>query len=147
MSVLLVKNRRASFDYIIIERLIAGIQLKGSEVKAIRDKKISIAEAFCYIKDNEVYLKNSHISEHTNGGKHCNHSLIRDRKLLLMRKEINNLSDNLKQKNLTLIPLSVLLSENGYIKIEIGLAKGRNSVDKRNAIKEKELTKEIRNIK
>lgn len=138
-------NRKAYFDYTIIEKLVAGIQLVGSEVKSIRANKINISEAYCYISGNEIFIKNMHISEHVSN--HFTHEPLRDRKLLLKKKEILNLNNKVKQKGLTLLPLEVFLSDTGFVKIEIGLGKGKNNFDKRSSIKEKDLKRdEDRNI-
>ena len=143
---IIIHNRKATFDYSIIERLLAGIQLTGTEVKSIRDKKASISEAFCHIHNGEIFIKNMHISEYRQI-KHTNHDPLRDRKLLLNRKEINKLEKSVKEKGLAIIPLNVKLTETGYIKIEIGLAKGKKSFDKREAIKAKDAERELNRTK
>ena len=132
-------NRRAYFEYSILEKTTAGIQLKGSEVKAIRDGNVNMTEAYCLIDNGEIFIKNMHISEHKHGGIHNNHEPLRDRKLLLRKKEILNLSEKVKQKGLTIVALAVLLSDTGLIKVEIGLAKGKKIYDKRESIKQKDL--------
>jgi len=139
---IIIQNRRANFEYFIIERLLAGIQLTGTEVKSIRDKKTSISEAFCHIHNGEIFIKNMYISEYKQI-KHTNHNPLRERKLLLNRKEINKLSKAIKEKGLTIIPLNVKLTDTGYIKIEIGLAKGKNYYNKKNQIKEKDAKREL----
>jgi len=144
MSKLIVKNKKALFEYEIIERLVAGIKLKGSEVKSIRSGKTTIGESFCFISNNEAFIKNMYISEHKEGGKHNNHEPLRERKLLLNKKEIIRLNDNVKQKGLTIVPLSVILTDTGLVKLEIGLAKGKNLIDKKQAIKLKDLDRELK---
>ena len=138
----LIQNRKSSFEYFILERLIAGIQLTGTEVKSLRDTRASISEAFCHISNGEIFIKNMHISEYRQI-KHTNHDPLRERKLLLNRKEINKLSKSMKEKGLTIIPLAVKLTDTGFIKIEIGLAKGKKSYDKRESIKEKDIKREM----
>ena len=133
---LLQSNRRAYFEYSILEKTTAGIQLKGSEVKAIRDGNVNMT--------GEIFIKNMHISEHKHGGIHNNHEPLRDRKLLLRKKEILNLSEKVKQKGLTIVALAVLLSDTGLIKVEIGLAKGKKIFDKSKAIKLRDLDRELR---
>jgi len=140
---LLTKNKRAYYDYNILDKYIAGVQLRGSEVKSIKIGESSINEAYCFIKDQEVFIKNMYVAEHKQGGKSNNHVPVRDRKLLLKKKEITQLNDKVKQKGLTLIPLSVLLSPTGFVKIEVGLAKGKNNPDKRQSIKEKDLKRDM----
>lgn len=141
---LLQSNRRAYFEYSILEKTTAGIQLKGSEVKAIRDGNVNMTEAYCLIDNGEIFIKNMHISEHKHGGIHNNHEPLRDRKLLLRKKEILNLSEKVKQKGLTIVALAVLLSDTGLIKVEIGLAKGKKIFDKSKAIKLRDLDRELR---
>jgi SsrA-binding protein len=141
---LITKNKRAFFEYSILDKYIAGIQLKGSEVKSIKSGNVNMNEAFCFIQEGEMFIKNMHVSEHKQGGVHNNHAPIRDRKLLLKKKEIFTLNDKVKQKGLTIIPLAILLSPTGYIKIEIGLAKGKNTYDKKESIKLRDLDREMK---
>ena len=140
-------NKRVYFEYLILEKHTAGIKLQGSEVKSIRAGKVSIVEAYCFIANDEIFIKSMHITEHKEGGKHNNHIPIRDRKLLMNKKEIVKLKQEISQKGLTIVPLEVILTNTGFVKIEIGLAKGKNLYDKRQTIKEKDLKREIeRNI-
>lgn len=140
-------NKKAYFEYQILEKLIAGIQLQGSEVKSIKASKVSIAEAYCYIKDGEMFIKGMHVTEHKEGGIHNNHIPVRDRKLLLKKKEILDLAEKMSQKGLTIVPLEIIVTNTGFIKLEVGLAKGKNLYDKRTSIKEKDLKRELeRNI-
>lgn len=137
------KNKRAYFDYEILEKHTAGIQLQGSEVKSIKAGKTSIAEAYCYVHEGELFIKGMHVTEHKEGGKYYNHEPFRDKKLLMKKKEITNLDENVGRKGLTIVPLDVILSNTGFVKIEIGLAKGKHNYDKRNSLKEKDLKREI----
>lgn len=139
----LLQNKKASFEYSILETLTAGIQLLGTEVKSIRDMKASISEAYCHIMNNELYIIGMHISQY-NLIKHNNHEPVRDRKLLLKRKEINKLSKSVKEKGLTIVPLSVFLSDTGLIKVKIGLVKGKKTYDKKNQLKLKDLARELK---
>lgn len=139
----LSKNRKAYFDYTIIDELVAGIVLVGSEVKSMRNKDVSIKEAFCHIEDGEVWLKGMHIAEFKESGKYQNHETIRDRKLLLNKKEIRKLEDRVVKKGMTIIPLKVILTTNGLIKIKIGLAIGKKQFDKRASIRDKDIKREI----
>jgi SsrA-binding protein len=141
---LITKNKRAFFEYTILDKYTAGIQLKGSEVKSIKLNNVNMNEAHCFIHDGEMFIKNMHVSEHKQGGTHNNHVPIRDRKLLLKKKEIFTLNEKVKQKGLTIVPLAILLSPTGYIKIEIGLAKGKNTYDKKLSLKLKTLEKELK---
>jgi SsrA-binding protein len=138
----IIKNKKAFFEYQILERFVAGIQLQGSEVKSIKAGKTSISEAYCFLKDGEMFIKGMHVTEHKEGGKHYNHVPVRDRKLLLKRKEINKLISKTAQKGLTIVPLEIHVTDRGFVKLEIGLAKGKNLYDKRNTIKERDLKRE-----
>jgi len=140
----LIQNRRARFDYSILQTYIAGIQLTGTEVKSIRDKKASISEAYCHVNNGEIFIKNMHISEYRQI-KHTNHEPLRDRKLLLNKKEINQLDKSMKEKGLTIIPLNVKLTETGFIKIEIGLVKGKKPYDKKTTIMLRDLDRDQKN--
>ena len=137
-------NRKAYFEYQILEKFIAGIQLVGSEVKSIRSSKVSIGEAYCFIKDDEIFIKGMHVTEHKEGGIHNNHIPVRDRKLLMKKKEIIKLNEKIGEKGLTIVPLAIILSDFGLIKLEIGLAKGKNLYDKRIDSRLKTLNKEIK---
>lgn len=137
------KNKKAYFEYQILDKYTAGIKLQGSEVKSVRSGKVSIVEAYCFISNDEIFIKGMHITEHKEGGKHNNHIPTRDRKLLMKKKEIIKLRENISQKGLTIVPLEVILTNTGFIKLEIGLAKGKNLYDKRNSLKEKDLKREI----
>lgn len=143
----ITKNKKAYFEYQILDKYTAGIKLQGSEVKSIRAGKVSIVEAYCFIVNDEIFIKGMHVTEHKEGGKYNNHNPTRDRKLLMKKKEIIKLRENISQKGLTIIPLEVILTNTGFLKLEIGLAKGKNLYDKRNTLKEKDLKREIeRNI-
>ena len=135
-------NRKAGFDYFITERYEAGIVLKGTEVKSVRDGKVDIKDSFAGLDKGEVYLYNMHISPYIFGS-YSNSDPLRKRKLLLHRIEINRLTGRLSQGNLTLIPLKIYLKGN-IIKLEVGLGKSKKSFDKRESIRKKETEREIR---
>jgi SsrA-binding protein len=139
----ITRNKKAYFEYQILDKYTAGIKLQGSEVKSIRAGKISIVEAYCFIVNDEIFIKGMHITEHKEGGIHNNHNPNRDRKLLMKKKEIIKLNENISQKGLTIVPLEVILTNTGFVKLEIGLAKGKNLYDKRNSLKEKDLKREL----
>jgi SsrA-binding protein len=143
MSKKICVNKKAYFEYNILEKHTAGIQLQGSEVKSIRAGKVSIVEAYCYVKDGELFIKGMHITEHKEGGKHYNHQPLRDRKLLMKKKEIIKLDASLSQKGLTIVPLEVIITNTGFVKVEIGLGKGKHNYDKRESIKEKDIKRDI----
>lgn len=140
---LITKNKRAYFEYIILDTYIAGIKLKGSEVKSIRNGDVNMSECYVFIENGEVFIKNMYISEHKQGGKANNHNPLRVRKLLLNKKEITKLGDKVKQKGLTIVPLKIMLSDFGFVKVEIGLAKGKKLYDKKEAIKEKDIKRDL----
>jgi len=134
-------NRKARFEYELLERFEAGLALVGTEVKSLRDGKLNLGDSYCVIeRDGQVYLKDAHISAYTHGT-HTNHDPLRTRKLLLNRKEIRRLQQRVREKGLTLIPTRVYF-KNGWVKVEIALAKGRKKYDKREKIKERDTTRE-----
>jgi SsrA-binding protein len=143
MSKSITENRKAYFEYEILEKHTAGIQLQGSEVKSIKASKVSIVEAYCFINNGEIFIKGMHVTEHKEGGKHNNHIPLRDRKLLMKKKEIIKLQENISQKGLTIVPLEIIITKTGFIKIKIGLARGKKTYDKRNSLREKDLKREI----
>ena len=137
-----IKNRRASFDYEFIETLQAGIVLTGTEIKSIRAGKASLVDAFCYFNNGELYVKNMHVAEYYWGtwGKH---DPRRDRKLLLKRRELVKLSRSVKEKGMTDVAVKLYIADNGYAKLLIALARGKKEYDKRHAIREKDLRREL----
>lgn len=140
--ILLTNNKKAYFTYTILDKFIAGIQLTGTEVKSVKDAKTSIVEAHCYIQKGEVFIKGMHIADYKQI-KYTNHDPLRIRKLLLNKQEINKLAKAIKEKGLTIIPLAVLLSSTGFIKVEIGIGKGKNVVNKKESLKEKDIKREL----
>jgi SsrA-binding protein len=137
-------NKKARFNYEIIEKIEAGIALKGTEVKSIRNRNISIGESYAQIKDDEVFLHNLHISPYEQGNRE-NHDPIRVRKLLLHKHEIKKLVAKTQQKGLSLVPLSIYLRK-GKIKVELAIGRGKRLVDKRESIKKKTIEREIERI-
>lgn len=137
-----IKNRKSSFDYFFIEEYNAGIQLYGSEVKSISEGKVSLIDSFCYLNGGEIFIKGLNISPWGD----FSHDPLRDRKLLLKRREISKIEKSLNN-GITIIPTLIFSSEKGKIKVKISVAKGKKNYDKRNSIKEKELSREIRNSK
>jgi SsrA-binding protein len=139
---ILLQNKKAAYEYHILERYTAGIQLQGTEVKSIRDMKASISEAYCHFINNEIFIIGMHVSEYRQI-KYTNHEPLRNRKLLLKRKEIDKLAKSIKEKGLTIVPLFVYLTTTGFIKIEIGLVKGKKIHDKKESIKEKDIKRQL----
>lgn len=139
MSTIVSKNRKASFEYTFIDVYEAGIKLLGSEVKPVKQNKCSINEAFCFFKDGELYIKNMHIAQYEQSGKSLNHDVLRDKKLLLNKKQLLKLEKGMQVKGNTIIPIKVYITFKGLIKIEIALSKGKKTYDKSKAIKEKDI--------
>lgn len=137
-----IKNKRARFEYHLLDVFTAGIQLSGTEIKSIRNGKASILEAYCIFHNGEVFMRNMHVSEYENGSFY-NHKPRADRKLLLNRKEIDKIEKFLKVKGNTLIPLKMFLSEGGWVKVEIACAQGKKLHDKRQDMKEKDDKREM----
>lgn len=138
---IIAKNRKASFEYFLMEKFEAGIELQGSEIKSIRAGQVSIGEAFIQIDDMEAWLINSHVAKY-DAASIFNHDPKRKRKLLLHKKEINQIWNAIRQKGLTVVPTILYLS-NGRAKIEIALAKGKKMYDKRDSIAKRDQEREI----
>ncbi len=132
-----IKNKRATFDYEILDRFVAGIQLYGTEIKSIRDGKAGLNDTYCTFINNELWVKNMHISTYF-FGTYNNHDVRRDRKLLLNKRELTKLLRGTKETGLTIVPTKLFISEKGLAKLEIGMAKGKKNYDKRQSLKEKE---------
>ena len=140
---IIAKNKKVFFEYEIIQKLTAGIQLLGSEVKSIRNGDVNIKEAFCLVIDNEMFIRGMHIAEYKQSGIYQNHEPKRQRKLLLRRKEIDKLKEQASHKGLTIKPLSVLLTDRGLIKVEIGLCRGKKLYNKKQAIRERDVDRDV----
>ena len=137
-----IRNKRATFDYEILEEYIAGIVLVGTEIKSLRLGKASLVDSYCYFERNELWIRNVNIAEYTWGT--CNnHVPKRDRKLLLNRKELNKLQRALQDRGLTVVGLRIFLNDRGLAKVAIGLARGRKAYDKREYIKENDAKREM----
>lgn len=132
-----IKNKRATYDYNIIETFTAGIVLTGTEIKSIRLGKAGLTDTFCYVHNGEVWVKNMYIAEYFYGT-YNNHEARRDRKLLLNKKEINRLERNGKETGFTIVPLKLFINDRGLAKLVIGLGRGKKEYDKRQSIKERE---------
>lgn len=141
-----ILNKRAKFDYEIIDRYDAGIVLTGTEIKSIRLGKASIAESFCEFSNSELFVINSNIEEYS-FGTHYNHKAKSERKLLLNKKELKSLEKDLQNKGLTVVPLRLYINEKGYAKMEIALCRGKKNYDKRETIKDRDTKRDIDRIK
>ncbi len=134
---ILIKNKRATFDYEIGDTFTCGIVLTGTEIKSIRMSKASLADTYCLITNGEVWVKNMHIAEYSFGS-YNNHVTRRDRKLLLTRKEIAKLQKECENPGYTIVPLRLFINERGLAKLVIGVARGKKQYDKRQSIKERD---------
>jgi SsrA-binding protein len=137
-----IKNKKASFEYHLIERYIAGLELLGTEIKSIRTGKVSLAEAYCTFKGDELFVINLHIAEYK-FGTYNNHEPKRDRKLLLTKRELGKLSTKIKERGFTIVPTLLFINERGLAKLEIAVAKGKKLYDKRESIKSKDTSREM----
>ena len=138
-----IKNKRATFEYAIEERLTAGMVLIGSEIKSIRLSKVSFADSYCFFHKGELWIKGLHVAEYVNAG-YAGHLAVHDRKLLLTKKELTKWEQKMKEKGFTIVPLAIFLNEKGYAKIEVGLGRGKKLYDKRETIKNREAQRSIR---
>ena len=137
-----IVNRKASFKYFISDSWEAGIVLTGTEIKAIREGKENLVDAYCIFKNTELWVKNLHISAYEKGG-YTNHAPREDRKLLLHRYQLKKILAKLKEKGVTLIPLRLYIEKRGFAKLELGLARGKKLYDKRDSLKDAEAKREL----
>ncbi|MBO5811939.1 MAG: SsrA-binding protein SmpB [Bacteroidaceae bacterium] len=137
-----IKNKKATFDYEIIETFSAGIVLTGTEIKSIRESKVSLVDTYCYFIGKELWVKNMHIAEYFYGS-YNNHNAKRERKLLLTKKELRKLAAETKNPGFTIVPTRLFINEKGLAKLVIALAKGKHQYDKRQSIKENEDKREM----
>jgi len=138
-----IKNRPATFEYAIEDKLVAGIVLMGSEIKSIRMGKVSFNDCYCIFHNGEMWVKSLHIATYVNAG-YLGHDPTRERKLLLNRKELKRWAQKIKEKGFTIVPLSCFINEEGYAKLEIGLGKGKKLHDKRESIKNREAERSLK---
>ncbi|OYQ37203.1 SsrA-binding protein [Flavobacterium cyanobacteriorum] len=141
-----ILNKRAKFDYEILEKYTAGIVLAGSEIKSIRLGKASIAESFCEFHNHELFVINSTIEEYAYS-RSFGHSAKSERKLLLNKKELRSLEKSIQNKGLTIIPLRLFTNEKGIAKLDIGLCRGKKNYDKRESMKERDTKRDLDRIK
>jgi len=141
-----IRNKQAGFQYELLDKYIAGIVLKGTEIKSIREGKVNLQDGYCYLNNGELFAKGININAYTQGT-HYNHEAARERKLLLKKMEIKKLEGKVEEKGLTLIPTRLFINERGYAKLEIALAKGKKVHDKRDSIKERDIKRELSRVK
>lgn len=139
-----IKNRPATFEYAIEDRLEAGIVLTGSEIKSVRNGKVSFNDSYCFFNDDgELWIKSLHIAEYVNAG-YAGHLPTRERKLLLKKKELAKWHSKIREKGFTIVPLSMYVNDKGIAKMEIGLGKGKKVHDKRESIKSRDVEREMK---
>lgn len=141
-----IKNRRASFDYNVVDTYTAGIVLTGTEIKSIRQSKASLVDTYCTFIADELWVKNMHVAEYFYGS-YNNHSARRDRKLLLQRTELRKLKQAVKNPGFTIVPMRLFINEKGLAKLVITLARGKHEYDKRESIKERDDKREMDRIR
>src|SRR3990172_835715 len=142
MNSINIKNKKASFEYNLIDKYVAGIQLTGTEIKSIRANKATLADSWCAFLRDELWVKELHIAQYTQGS-YNNHEPKRDRKLLLNRRELKKLSVKVKQGGFTIVPIRLFIGDRGLAKLEIALAKGKKLYDKREDLKRKDAKRDI----
>lgn len=145
MEPVTIKNKKAAFEFELLQTFSAGMMLTGTEVKSIREGKASLSDAYCLITDGEVWIKNMHVSEFKQGS-YNNHEPKRLRKLLLTKNEIRKIESRLKEKGTTIVPVQLYFNERGYAKIDIAVARGKKMYDKREDLKKKQQQREISRV-
>ena len=137
------KNRKATYNYEVFDKYTAGVILKGTEIKSIRSSLINMNSSYCIVDNNDIYIKDLNISEYEFGNLN-NHEPKRKRKLLLNKREINQIKKKVSEKKLSIIPLNLYVSDRGFAKIEIALCKGKKIYDKRESVKKREADRKLR---
>ncbi|BDC98572.1 SsrA-binding protein [Persicobacter psychrovividus] len=141
-----IKNRKARYEYEVIDKLSAGIVLKGSEIKSIREGQVTLGDAFCVFQKGELFVRHMHISPYSHGNSE-NHQDTRERKLLLNKTELQRWEQKMDEKGLTIVPLRLYLTGKGLAKVEVALARGKKLFDKRSTIKDKDVKRDLERVK
>jgi SsrA-binding protein len=137
-----IKNKKASFEFEFIDTFVAGLMLSGTEIKSVREGKVSLTEAYCYFRRGELFVKQMHIAPYVMAASY-NHDPVRERKLLLNKRELEKMETKFSEKGLSIIPVRVFINDKGLAKMEIALARGKKLHDKRQDIKEKDVRREL----
>ncbi|MDA9898128.1 SsrA-binding protein SmpB [Flavobacteriales bacterium] len=137
-----IQNKKARFEYSLLDKYVAGLQLSGTEIKSIRNSKAAITDSFCSFKGDELFIVGMNIEEYEFGN-YANHQPKRDRKLLLNRQELDKIQKKMKDVGLTIVPLKLFLNAKGWAKVEIAVAKGKKLHDKRNTLKDRDIQRDI----
>lgn len=145
-SDIVIKNKKASHDYEFLEKFVAGIKLTGTEIKSIRMGKAALADSYCFFSDGELFLRGMHIAEYWWGNLN-NHDPLRERKLLLTKRELKRIERKVKETGLTIIVTKVFINDRGLAKAEIAISKGKREYDKRQSIKRKDTERELDRIR
>lgn len=140
-----IKNKKAGFQFEFLETYVAGLVLKGTEIKSLREGKVSLTESFCIFLDGELYVRQMHIAPYSMAASY-NHEAVRDRKLLLNKKELEKLRTKSQEKGLTIIPVRIFINDRGLAKMEIALGRGKKMHDKRQDLKEKDAKRELQRM-
>lgn len=137
-----IRNRKAGYEYEFLDRFTAGMQLRGTEIKAIRQSRVNLAEAYCAFVGEELFVLNLHVGTYAEGS-HYNHEPLRQRKLLLQKRELRRLRDNSQERGVTIVPTRLFISDRGFAKLDIALARGKKLFDKRESIKARDNQREL----
>jgi SsrA-binding protein len=144
---ILIDNRKANYNYFLLEEYVAGIVLIGCELKSIRNRDVNMSDSYCTFIDNDLYIKNLHISPYKNSGfAYQDYDPKRDRKLLLTKRELRKLQRDVQTKGITIVPVNLYTTDKGLVKLTIAMAKGKHTYDKSQTIKERDLDREMKNI-
>ncbi|MBK7651412.1 MAG: SsrA-binding protein SmpB [Flammeovirgaceae bacterium] len=141
-----IRNRQATFQYELLDKYIAGIMLRGTEIKSIREGKVNLQDGYCYFSNGEIFAKGINITPYAQGT-HYNHEAGRERKLLMKKSELKKLESKIEEKGLALIPIKIFINDRGLAKLEIAVARGKKTHDKREGIKERDIKRELSRIK
>ncbi|HEY8400580.1 MAG TPA: SsrA-binding protein SmpB [Cytophagaceae bacterium] len=137
-----IKNKKAGFEYHLLDSWTAGIQLSGTEIKSIRQGKVNLSDAYCMFMGDELFVRNMHIAKYEEGS-HYNHEPLRDRKLLLQKRELKKMKAESQENGITIIPVRLFINDRGLAKLDVAVAKGKKLYDKRESIKERDVKREM----